>query len=95
MNPEQYRIAITRLMDRDCPDVHMEVLLCFGPPDAIDVLLPRETGEWVEWRASVRKQMSERHGFKRTRCLQTDTVLDIIERRIGDELARSNVRQDE
>jgi len=94
MNQQQYQRAVERLIDRDCPDIHMEVLLLFGAsPDRWSGKDQDNHSPRVDWRLEVRKFLTGRHRFKRG-SHTADIALDIIERRIEHELARYADRQD-
>lgn len=79
MKPTAWRRGIEERLVRLAPDVHIEVLLLFGPCPEMDSLVMRR-----EWCTGVRKYLRGRHGKAFEGCMNTCT--NIIRDRIAAEV---------
>lgn len=89
MNSQQYRSAVTKLLDREAPDVHMEILLLYGAQP--DVLEP-DRG-WHAWSTSVVDYMIDRHGYNRQSANHLAEVVAVIAHRITKEKHRAQHKE--
>ena len=83
MNQQQYEMAATRLLDREFPDAHLEVMLVCGPEPS-EYYSMEDLPEWIDWSNAVERFMFDRMGYTPGSNLTT-VVRRIIARRMHSE----------